>query len=267
MQFAVPARSRRARHSSQSAPGRPGSASARSAAATTASTVMCVRHRKSPGTQTRCSHGRQGNAPTSTAALQTAGHARVPIAPARWARTDPRWASWSWRRRATARCLRRCRAVPGQPGHATRPTTYPRRFSLPPGSRAGAHAPDEPRRQQPPPPMVRTSGRYDDWARPRTVVGPGSTKESSGQRRKALPALTWMTTSSSSAADLRGTSRRRHWYRRRRMNHRDRVTGRARGRRGPARRGPGCPTGSRPSVAAGFRVVAVPRRYRPIAGP
>src|SRR5690606_16382855 len=40
--------------------------STRSAAAWTASAEMVVRHRKSPGAQTRWSHGRQGNAPAST---------------------------------------------------------------------------------------------------------------------------------------------------------------------------------------------------------
>ena len=142
---------------------------------------------------------------------RAAGHARAPTAPARWDHTAPRSASWWWRPRATARCLRRCRAVPGQPGRATRPTTCPRRFEPPAGlagrrsrtrrtTSAAAAASDGPDVR-----MIRRLGP------PADSLSARSTKESSGHRRNALPALTWTTTRSWPPTGLPDASRHRRW--------------------------------------------------------
>ena len=66
--FAVPVRLRAIRNDAQS--GHERTASRRSAAFTTASGGIRVRQRKSPGAQTRWSHGRQGSSPASTASLR-----------------------------------------------------------------------------------------------------------------------------------------------------------------------------------------------------
>ena len=139
-----------------------------------------------------------------------------------------RWASWWWQPRATARCLRRCRAVPGQSGHATRPTTCPRRFEPPPGhegrrsrtrrtTSAAAAASDGP--------DVRMIRRLGPPADSRSA---SSTKESSGHRRNALPALTWTTTSSSLVRQAFATHPGLDaGVRLRGMHHRHRVSRRA----------------------------------------
>ena len=157
-----------------------------------------VRQRKSPGTQMRWWHGRQGSGPTSTASANHRGSRHgiersASVGPNSADDRRPR----SSRRRAAARCRPQCTPPRGRPARGAR-RGRTRRCRARVGA-SGAELRPRPRRRS------RARRRASDGpdvrmmrrarVAPRQLRTISATNDSAGQRRNGLPALTCMTTS------------------------------------------------------------------------